>query len=124
MAMVPAPPTFSITTVWPSPPRILSAMMRAAASADPPRGDGTISVTGFDGKPCAAATLASRAAAMPRRILVICLPPDRRSEALQRQRAEPAAEETAAVGRNNPGGEERRASRLRYPRGVERERRL
>src|SRR5689334_4426360 len=51
----PAPPTFSITTGWPSFSRIRSAMMRAAASVDPPGGNGTIRVSGRDGKFCACA---------------------------------------------------------------------
>src|SRR5215475_1692816 len=51
----PAPPTFSITIGCPSDSRIRSAMMRAAASVDPPGGNGTISVSGREGKVCACA---------------------------------------------------------------------
>ena len=46
----PAPPTFSMTTVWPSGARIASAMMRAVVSVEPPGGNGEISVTGRVGK--------------------------------------------------------------------------
>src|SRR5262245_12055107 len=56
----PAPPTFSITTGWPSVGRIASAMMRAAVSVDPPGGNGTIRVTGRDGNVCASARLDTR----------------------------------------------------------------
>jgi hypothetical protein len=45
----PAPPTFSITTDCPSVARIRSAMIRAAASVDPPGGNGTTSVIGREG---------------------------------------------------------------------------
>ena len=45
----PAPPTFSITTDCPSGARMRSAMIRAAASVDPPGGKGTTSVIGRDG---------------------------------------------------------------------------
>src|SRR2546427_3305317 len=55
----PALPTFSITTVWPSAGRILSPMMRAAVSVDPPGGNGTMSVTGRVGYDWAAAIPAS-----------------------------------------------------------------
>src|SRR6201981_2834838 len=46
----PAPPTFSTITGWPSAAPILSAMIRAATSVDPPGGNGTISVIGREGK--------------------------------------------------------------------------
>src|SRR5262249_25331669 len=52
----PAPPAFSVTIGWPSAPRIRSAMMRAAASVDPPGGNGTIKVSGRDGNGCACAS--------------------------------------------------------------------
>src|SRR5262245_65151540 len=52
----PAPPTFSITMGWPSVSRIRSAMMRAAASVDPPGGNGTIKVSGREGNGCACAS--------------------------------------------------------------------
>src|SRR4051794_27093571 len=51
----PAPPTFSITIGCPSEARMRSAMMRAAASVDPPGGNGTTRVIGRDGKFCAPA---------------------------------------------------------------------
>src|SRR6185369_779620 len=56
----PAPPTFSITTGWPSVSRIRSAMMRAAESVEPPGGNGTIKVSGRDGKVCACAAAAAQ----------------------------------------------------------------
>src|SRR6185295_2126773 len=49
----PAPPTFSMITGWPSVTFIRSATTRARMSEPPPAGNGTISVTGFDGKLCA-----------------------------------------------------------------------
>src|ERR1700733_13799075 len=51
----PAPPTFSITIGCPSDARMRSAMMRAAASVDPPGGNGTTSVSARDGQVCACA---------------------------------------------------------------------
>ena len=51
----PAPPTFSTTIGWPSDARMPSATMRAMMSVIPPGGNGTIMVTGRDGKACAAA---------------------------------------------------------------------
>src|SRR3981081_691604 len=51
----PAPPPFSITIGCPRELRMRSAMMRAAASVDPPGGNGTTSVMARDGKPCACA---------------------------------------------------------------------
>ena len=45
----PAPLTFSMTTGWPSAPRIRSAMTRASVSVGPPAGNGTTIVTGRDG---------------------------------------------------------------------------
>src|SRR3954465_3616218 len=54
----PAPPTFSITTDCPSVVRILSAMIRAAESVEPPGGNGTISVIGREGYVCACASAA------------------------------------------------------------------
>src|SRR4051812_13954961 len=58
----PAPPTFSTITGWPSDFRICSATMRARMSEPPPAGNGTIMVTGFDGKPCACAWTCAAAA--------------------------------------------------------------
>src|SRR4029077_1994211 len=60
----PAPPTFSTITGWPSAAPILSAMMRAATSVEPPGGNGTISVIGRDGKlsACAGASATGRSA--------------------------------------------------------------
>src|SRR5262245_41420027 len=74
-----APPTFSITTAWPSAGRIASPIRRAAASVEPPGGNGTTSVTGRFGKPCAAAAPANThsASAMTGRII---LPPPRKPE--------------------------------------------
>src|ERR1700760_3387372 len=46
----PAPPTFSTITGWPSDVFIRSLTMRATMSVMPPGGNGTIRVTGFDGK--------------------------------------------------------------------------
>src|SRR5436853_6032336 len=51
----PAPPTFSMTTGWPSDTLMRSATTRARMSEPPPAGNGTIMVTGFDGKLCARA---------------------------------------------------------------------
>src|SRR5947207_10883509 len=45
----PAPPTFSITMVWPSTLPIWSATIRATTSLGPPAGKGTTTVTGRDG---------------------------------------------------------------------------
>src|SRR5579862_5836845 len=60
----PAPPAFSTITVWPSGPRMRSAMMRAAVSVDPPGGKGTSSVMGRAGKVvCAPAVTADNASA-------------------------------------------------------------
>src|SRR6478735_4768762 len=49
----PAPPTFSTITGWPSDAFMCSATMRATMSVMPPAGNGTMSVTGFDGNDCA-----------------------------------------------------------------------
>src|SRR4051794_27709837 len=74
----PAPPTFSITIGWPSTGRMRSAMMRAAASVDPPGGNGTTSVSERTGKLCACA-LAKPARAVSasaaRNLVIICSPP-------------------------------------------------
>jgi hypothetical protein len=45
----PAPPTFSITTGWPSSVRMRSARIRPTTSVEPPGGNGTISVIDRDG---------------------------------------------------------------------------
>jgi hypothetical protein len=45
----PAPPTFSITMVWPSTLPICSATMRATTSLGPPAGNGTTTVIGRAG---------------------------------------------------------------------------
>src|SRR3954467_12347118 len=73
----PAPPTFSITIGWPSTGRMRSAMMRAAASVDPPGGNGTTSVSERTGKfwACAPATPASTVSASATRNLVIIFSP-------------------------------------------------
>src|SRR6185436_6104452 len=67
----PAPPTFSITTVCPSGARILSAMMRAVVSVEPPGGKGTMSVIGFTGQVCACAAV--NAPARARAIATRCV---------------------------------------------------
>src|SRR6185295_14800911 len=59
----PAPPTFSITTVWPSGARMRSPRMRAAVSVEPPGGKGTISVIGRKGQVCACAPVNTAARA-------------------------------------------------------------
>src|ERR1700712_1524985 len=51
----PAPPTFSITIGCPSDARMRSAMMREAASVDPPGGNGTTKVSERTGYVCACA---------------------------------------------------------------------
>jgi hypothetical protein len=48
-----------------------SAMMRAVVSVDPPGGNGTISVTGRTGKPCAPAKPAMAASAAATNSLII-----------------------------------------------------
>src|SRR5258706_12652868 len=69
-----APPTFSITTVWPSGARIASPMMRAAVSVEPPGGNGTIRETGRVGNGWAAALAASADSAMAAKKLFIYPP--------------------------------------------------
>src|SRR3954451_15535962 len=73
----PAPPTFSITIGWPSTGRMRSAMMRAAASVDPPGGNGTTSVSERTGKfwACALAKPATTASASAARNLLIGFSP-------------------------------------------------
>src|SRR5258708_988904 len=51
----PAPATFSTITGWPSEAFMWSPTMRATMSVMPPAGNGTTSVTGFDGNDCACA---------------------------------------------------------------------
>src|SRR5437868_13530454 len=76
----PAPPTFSITIGWPSDSRIFSAMMRAAASVEPPGGNGTISVSGRDGKVCACAAVAAHTAMNSAATILLIIPsPDVRA---------------------------------------------
>ena len=51
----PAPPTFSTITGWPSDVFIRSETTRATMSVMPPAANGTMTVTGLVGKPCACA---------------------------------------------------------------------
>src|SRR5262245_66577038 len=55
--MPPAPPTFSMTTGWPSTSASRLETMRASTSVPPPGGNGTTIVTGRAGQACAAAGL-------------------------------------------------------------------
>src|SRR5437764_191948 len=70
----PAPPTFSITIGWPSCSRIFSAMMRAAASVDPPGGNGTIRVSGREGNVCACAAAAAHTAINSAATILLIMP--------------------------------------------------
>src|SRR3981081_2293746 len=70
--MPPAPPTFSITTCWPSTSLMRAPTMRPSTSVGPPAAKGMIMVTGRLGKSCAAAgvaTPASTANAIPNNTL-------------------------------------------------------
>src|SRR4051812_31145818 len=92
----PAPPTFSITIGCPNAGRMRSAMMRAAASVDPPGGNGTTSVSERDGKagcaPAAPASIVNASASNNLFITDPCLSVDfgrtgqRLFELLQRER--------------------------------------
>src|SRR5262245_20549506 len=63
--LAPAPVMFSTITGWPSDTRMRSERMRANVSVGPPAGNGTMRVTGRDGKVSACAnTMLPRAAAM------------------------------------------------------------
>ena len=55
----PAPGLFSMTTGWPRYLAAISANLCRCVSVVPPAGQGQIRVTGFAGKDCAAAALAS-----------------------------------------------------------------
>src|SRR5262245_22340211 len=70
----PAPPTFSITIGWPSVSRIRSAMMRAAASVDPPGGNGTIRLSGREGKVWACTVVAAHTTANSAAISLLITP--------------------------------------------------
>src|SRR6185503_15540946 len=60
----PAPPRFSITTVWPQICDSFSPTRRAEMSVAPPGGNGTMKRTGFCGQDCAWAPAASSAPSM------------------------------------------------------------
>src|SRR5215470_5518844 len=85
----PAPPIFSITSVWPSVRDIWSPTRRVTTSVGPPAANGTMTVIGLFGYWAAAGALcnesASRLPAIRRHIsAMVFLPPTRRRDDEQR----------------------------------------